>query len=415
MNLARYLPAFLRGGAKSTPMSSATLAQLLAGAFGGGATKSGATVTAETALQVSAVLACMRVLAEGVSQVPFRVMQESPDGRTRLPAKAHPLWDLLHRKPNRWQTSFALRETMVYHAGLTGDAVAFKSRVGREQRIAELVIIPPNRRRIDTADDGELRYVVTDRAGRETRTLTADDVWHLRGPSWDGSVGMNVLRLAREAIGLAMAAEETQANLHAKGVRPSGVYSIEGTLTGDQYDKLKAWIAKEFGGGGQSSAPMILDRNAKWQPIGMTGVDAQHLETRLVQVREIARMLRVMPIMIGEGDKSATYASAEQMFIAHLVHTLMPWFERIEQSADCQLLTDADRQAGYYTLLDGSSMLRGALKDTAEYLSKLIQVGALTRNEARAALDQNPLAGLDEPLTPANMIMGVDPEPAPAA
>lgn len=412
MNLARYVPAFLRPGAKgTTPMSSATLAQLLASAFGGGATKSGATVTVETAMQVSAVLACMRVLAEGVSQVPFRVMQESADGRTRLPAKKHALWDILHRKPNRWQTSFALRETMVYHAGLTGDAVAFKSRVGRDQRIAELVIIPPNRRRIDISDAGDLRYVVTDRAGRETRILTADDVWHLRGPSWDGLVGMNVLRLAREAIGLAMAAEETQANLHAKGVRPSGVYSIEGTLSATQYEALKAWIVKEFGGG-NSSAPMILDRNAKWQPMSMTGVDAQHLETRLHQVKEIARMLRVMPIMIGEGDKSATYASAEQMFIAHLVHTLMPWYERLEQSADCQLLSDEDRAAGYYTLLDGSSMLRGALKDTAEYLSKLIQVGALTRNEARATLDQNPLAGLDEPLTPANMITGAENAPA---
>jgi HK97 family phage portal protein len=407
----KLLPAFLRRK-DITPMSSATLAQLLAAAFGGGATKSGATVTAETALQVSVVLACVRVIAEGVAQVPFRVMQETPDGRTRLPAKKHPLWDVLHRKPNRWQSSFGLRETIVMHAALTGNGYAFKSRVGAEQRIAELIIIPPHRCKPELADNGTMLYQVKGKDG-STRTLAEDDVWHLRGPSWDGSVGMDVMRLAREAIGLAMMAEETQGNLHAKGVRTTGVYSIEGTLSKDQYEQLKGWVAKEFAGTNGGS-PMILDRNAKWQPTTMTGVDAQHLETRAFQVMEICRSLRVMPIMAGHSDKAATYASAEQMFIAHLVHTLTPWYERVEQSADCQLLSDADRAAGYYTFLDPVGMLRGALRDTAEYLYRLVSIGTMTRNEARERLDLNPIEGLDEPLTPANMFTSAENGPAAA-
>lgn len=411
MQLARYLPAWLQRKDGPTPMSSATLSSLLAAVFGGGATKSGATVNADTALQVSVVLACVRVIADGVAQVPFRVMQETPDGLTRLPAKKHALWDVLHRKPNRWQTSFGLRETMAIHAALMGDAFAFKSRVGSDRRIAELIVIPPNRCRVDVDEaSGSLRYVVSGRDGSQ-RVLGEDDVWHLRGPSWDGLVGMKVIALAREAIGLAMASEETQANLHAKGVRTTGVYSIEGTLTKDQYEQLKSWVAREFSGA-NNGAPMILDRSAKWQPTTMSGVDAQHLETRKFQVEEVCRTFRVMPIMAGQGDKASTYASAEQMFIAHLVHTLTPWYERFEQSADCQLLSDADRAAGYYTFLDPVGMLRGALKDTAEYLYRLVSIGTMTRNEARERLDLNPIEGLDEPLTPANLFTSAENDPA---
>lgn len=407
--LARFLG---RKSAAGVPMSSASLAELLSRTFGGGATKSGASVSVETALQVSAVLACVRVLAEGVAQVPWRVMRETANGTRveRFAAPTHPLYRVLWRRANRWQTSFELRESMVYHAALAGNAFAFKSRVGREQRIAELVVLPPNRVRVEVQLDSSLLYHVTGRNG-EQRTLTEDDVWHLRGPSWDGLVGMNVLNLAREAVGLAMATEETQARLHQRGVRTSGVYSIEGSLNGDQYKQLKAWIEREFGGG-NSGAPMILDRNAKWQPMTMTGVDAQHLETRRHQIQEVCRFWRVMPIMIGHDDKSNTYGSAEQMFIAHLVHTLSPWYERIEQSADCQLLSESDLDAGYYTLLDGTGMLRGALKDTAEYIAKLVERGVMTRNEGRDLIDLNPLDGLDEPLTPANLITGADNDPA---
>ena len=395
----------------TTPFSSQSLAKLLASVFGlGGATKSGATVSVETALQVTTVLACVRVIAEGVAQVPFRVMQESPDGKIRLPAKKHPLWNVLHRKPNRWQTSFELRESMVIHAVLTGNGYAYKSRVGSDQRIAELVLLPSNRVEPKISDDGTMQYVVTGGSGQQ-RVLTEDDVWHLRGPSWDGCTGMHIILKAREAIGLAMAAEETQANLHAKGVKTSGVYSVDGTLNETQFKTLKTWIQKEFGGAEAAGLPMILDRNAKWVPSSMTGVDAQHLETRVHQIREICRAFRVMPIMVGDSDKAATYASAEQMFIAHLVHTLTPWYERVEQSADCQLLSEKDREEGYYTFLDPAGMLRGALKDTAEYLYKLVSIGVMVRNEAREKLDLNPLDGLDEPLTPSNTLTSATNEP----
>jgi HK97 family phage portal protein len=405
-----------KSGGPGTPFSSATLAQLLASVMGGGATKSGASVNTNSALQVSTVLACARVIAEGVAQVSWRVMQESPDGRTRLPAKAHPLFDLLHRKPNRWQTSFAFRETLIFHIllGPQGTAYAFRSRVGSNQRLAELVLLDPHRVKETVSDSGDITYTITGANG-SSRQATQADIWRIPGPSWTGTSALPLIRLAREAIGLAMAAEETQAQLHANGVRTSGTYSVEGALKAEQYEDLKAWIGKEFAGATKAGQPFILDRNAKWTPLTMTGVDAQHLETRRHQVEEVCRAFRVLPVMAMQSDKAATYASAEQMFIAHLVHTLLPWYERIEQSADCDLLTNAERAQGYYTLLEPAGMLRGSLKDTAEYISKLTERGVLTRNEGREMLDRNPIDGLDEPLTPSNMITSATNDPAGAA
>ncbi len=400
----------------TTPFSAANLAQLLAGVFGGGATKSGATVDTESAMKVSVVLGCVRVIAEGVAQVPWRIMQEKPaataSGVTRLPLKSHQLFDLLHRKPNRWQTSFEFRETLIFHIllGRAGVAYAFKSK-SSAGKLVELVLLDPNRVTEKADEAGNFTYELRGKDGSH-RVLRGEDVWRIPGPSWTGTHALSLLNLAREAIGLAMATEETQAKLHANGVKTSGAYSVEGTLTTTQYKDIKDWLVKEFGGVANSGVPLILDRSAKWNPVNMTGVDAQHLETRLFQVKEVCRTLRVLPIMVMENDKAATFASVEQQLIAHLVHTLLPWYERIEQSVDCHLLTDAERAQGIYSLLDPAGMLRGALKDTAEYLAKLVDRGVMVRNEARGYLDLNPLAGLDEPLTPTNMVTSATNDPA---
>ncbi len=395
----------------TTPFSAARMRELLAGVFGGGATKSGASVNAATSLEVTAFLCCVRVIAEGVAQVPWTVMRKAPGQRSRLPAQDHPLWDILHRKPNRWQTSFAFRETMLLHmlASDHGAAFAYISRVGADRRIAELVLIEPERIRADIADDGTLRYIVTGR-DQQQRTLAEADVWHVRGPSWNGLTALSLRKLAREALGLAMATEETQAKLHKDGIRSSGAWSVEGKLSPEQHTQLAAWLHKQAG----SAAPLILDNGAKWQPFTLTSVDAQHLETRAFQIREVCRALRVQPVMVMETDKATAYASVEQQFIAHVVHTLLPWYERIEQSADVFLLGDRDRAAGYYTFLNPTGLMRGAIKDTGEYLARLTERGILTRNEARDLLDANPIDGLDEPLTPVNLATGTVGAPAPA-
>jgi HK97 family phage portal protein len=198
--------------------------------------------------------------------------------------------------------------------------------------------------------------------------------------------------------------------MHKNGVRNSGTYSVEGTLNETQYKGLRDWITQEAAGVENSGKAMILDRGAKWLNTSMTGVDSQHLETRKFQIEEVCRHLGVNPIMVFMESKNSTYASAEQMFLAHVVHTLSPWYQRLEQSIDKNLLSAQDRKKGYYSCFVEEGLLRGDSKSTAEFLTKLTTNGIMTRNEARAKLDYNPLNGLDEPLTPLNMQIGAEPQ-----
>lgn len=371
-----------------------------------GTSKSGKSVTVSNALKVATVLACVRVISEGVAQVPCKLLRAS--GRNRVEAREHPLWDILHRKPNDITTSFGFRETLTIHAALTGNGYAFinKSSTGK---IFGLINLDPTVVTINKSDriDTPPTYTVAGKNGSK-QTFPAETILHIQGPSWDGVTGMEVVRLAREAIGLTMATEEAHARLHSNGAKPGGLLSVEGTLKDDQFKALRKWIEENYQGSDNAWKTMILDRSAKFVQTAMTGVDAQHIETRRFQIEEVCRIFRVMPIMVMQADKAATYASSENMFIAHVVHTLQPWYERIEQAIDCQLLTAQERAAGYYTKLEESGLLRGALKDTAEYLYKLAGLGILTRNECREMLDRNPLPDLDDPLTPINLTYGLD-------
>lgn len=382
----------------NNPVNSHELFALL---MGSRKSKAGATVTLESAMRVTAVLACARVIAEGLAQVPFKLFRD--EGRDKNPAKDHPTYRVLHRSPNDWMTSFELRELLGYHCVLAGQFVAFANR-DIKGRVIELIPFLPGTIKVEQLPDWSLEYIVTAKNGSR-QTFPQEAIWHVRGPSWDGVVGMDVLNLARDAIGLAIAAEEGQSALHKGGLRWTGMYSVEGKLDGQQYKDLKKWIVEEYGKDVEE-AIMLLDRAAKFTPMSMSAADAQTMETRRFQIEEVCRAMRVMPIMVGYSDKAATYASAEQMFLAHVVHTLSPWYERVEQSADVRLLPRADQDAGYYTKFIAAGLMRGALKDTAEYLNKLTSNGTMTRNEAREKLDLNPLPGLDEPLTPLNMDAG---------
>lgn len=369
--------------------STLAFAELPAAVSAGAQSLSGATVTASTALKVSTVFGCVRKMSNGVAQVPFKVYRN--DGLSKLEALDHPLYDVLHRKPNGFMTSFALRETMMIHALLAGGSVNFVSRVGTARKISEIIPLDPGRVTcIEPKTLGDAPAWRVEGKNGESRILPAEAVWHIPGPSWDGTLGMDVIKLAREAIGLSIAAEQSQSTLHKKGVKPSGTYSVDDTLDAKQYTDLHKWISDHYSGTTNTGSPLLLDRGAKFTALQMTGVDAQHLETRRHQIEEVCRFFDVLPQMIGHSGQAMTFASAEQIFLAHVVHALTPWYERIEQSADCQLLTDAERRAGYYTKFSTAGLLRGALKDTADFLTKMVNGGIMTPNEARAKLELNP-------------------------
>lgn len=375
------------------PEGKMTSRELDAALRGGGQSSSGSVVNWKTALDVTTVLACCRVIAEGVSQVPWKVYS---DGVARKDAADHPAYDLLYRRPNPWQTSFEFRETIMFHVVLTGNAYIHKLRVGSDRRVASLEPIEPGRVRPERDQYGVITYLVQKDDGKLAR-MSADDIWHVRGPSWNSWMGLEAVKLARDAIGLSMALEGSQASFHKGGAKVSGMYSVKEKMGQEKFDQLSKWMDRYSNGGDREGKPLLLDQDAKFQSFQMTGVDAQHLETRKHQIEEICRAMRVMPIMVGQSDKAATYASAEQMFLAHVVHTLLPWYERLEQSADVNLLTEQDRARGYYTKFNPNALMRGAAKDRGEFYAKALGAGGgpawMTQDEVRGLEELEPRGG----------------------
>jgi HK97 family phage portal protein len=360
----------------------------------GAKSKAGPSVNLQSALKVSTALACMRVISQGAAQVPLKLFREREvDGlRRREVARDHDIYELITVAPNGWQTGFEFRETMAVHQCL-GNAYAFKNKF--RGKLLELILLDPGLVQPEQKDDWSITYKVYGRNGT-FQEFSQDQIWHLRGLSWDGFMGLDTLKLAREALGLAIGLEESASLLHANGVQPSGTYSVEGALTKEQYENLSAWIKRHAAA--ERHAPLILDRGAKWLAQRMSSVDAQHREMRRDQVEEVCRFFGVLPIMIGHtGDKASTYASAEQMFLAHKIHTLDPIYNRIEQSADLNLLSRQERRQGYYFKHLANGLLRASTKERAEYLAKALGAGGhapwMTQDEARAAEELDPFGG----------------------
>lgn len=356
--------------------------------YGSNKSKSGQTITWQTALQVSVVAGIVRVLCDGVAQVPLKLYRARPDGKGADIETEHPLARVLYRRPNPWQTSYTFRETMMLHLVLCGNFFALKNMIAGQVR--ELIPIEPQRVEAEQQRDLSVRYWVRNDDGQK-REVPEASIFHVRGPSWNSWMGMEAIKIAREAIGLTMSIEADQADMYKHGLRTTGTYSVEGTLNASQYESLRKFIVEHQA---ERGGPLILDRSAKYLQQSLSGVDAQTLESRAFQVEETCRPFRVMPIMVGHSDKTATYASAEQMFLAHVVHTLCPWYERLQQEFDVQLL-DPDRDADLYTKFVVNGLLRGAFETRMNGYAKALGSGGappfMEVNEIRALEDMNPV------------------------
>lgn len=379
MGLMQRLVAAVRGERKDVTSSLELFREI----YGGRPSRSGVNVNALSALEVPTVLGCCRVIAEGVAQVPFRLYQQA--GGKRIAASSHPLYDLLRRAPNEWQTSFEFRETIVLHMALTGNAYCFVNRVGSARRVAEIVPIEPGRVTVKRRRDQSLEYRVQADDGA-AQIFGAEAIWHLRGPSWNSWMGMDGVKLAREAIGLTISLEQGQAEFQKGGAKTSGVLAVKDKLSKERYEQLGAWLDKHLPGGERFGKPIIVDDGATYASMMMSAVDQQLVETRRFQIEEICRAFRVMPIMVG-AVATPTYASAEQLFLAHVIHTLTPWYERIEHSADVNLLTPEEREAGFYSKFTPNALMRGAAADRAKFYASALGSGGtkgwMTQNEVR--------------------------------
>lgn len=355
--------------------------------------KTGVSVNWKTALQASTALACAKVIAEGIAQVPFKLFRERAGGGMD-PAKDHHLYEIAYLKPNEFQTSFEFREQMGLHLAFMGNFCAYKVR-GLRGKIVELLPFEPQS--VTMKRDGWSRSYDIHTGNGKVMNVPAEDIWHIRGLSWDGMAGLEGVKLAREAIGLSLATEEHGARMFSNGARPGGILSTDKVLTTEQKDVLRKSWEEMQGGNANAFNTAILFGGLQWQSLAQTGVDSQHLEQRRFQVEEVCRAMRVMPIMVGHSDKTATYASSENMFLAHVVHTLMPWYARIEQSAATNLLSEEERAGGLYFAFIAQALMRGASKDRAEYYAKALGSGGapawMTQDEIRALEELNPMGG----------------------
>lgn len=369
------------------------------------ASKTGLRVTWETALQAATALACARVIAEGIAQVPLKLYRKPPGRRDVDEATDHVLYDVLHAAPNAWLTSFEWRETLGMHLAMANRSYAYinRARTVRGESI-ELLPLPPGDVRTEQGADRRIRYFVRFGGGKAEEEVPAERILHLHGPSWNGWEGLDGIRLAREAVGLALATEEHGARFFGNGAITGGVLSTDATLNQDQVAQLRAAWNEAQAGLRNAYKTAIMWGGLKWVPRGMQNDQAQWVEVRRFQVAEVCRVYRVLPIMVGDADKTATYASAEQMFLAHVVHTMGPHYARIEQRLNLQLLSPEERRAGYFTRFNVAGLLRGSHRDRAEFYRVMHGLGAMSANEIRALEERNPYPEGDRFLQPLNMV-----------
>ena len=354
-----------------------------------GGTASGKYVTERSAMQMTAVYCCVRILSEAVASLPLQFYRYTDDGGKEK-AVDHPLYFLLHDEPNPEMTSFIFRETLMTHLLLWGNAYSQIIRNGKGEVVA-LYPLMPDRMKVDRDEHGRLYYEYTvydsddvdgrkgtDKVGRTVR-LQPHDVLHIPGLGFDGLVGYSPIAMAKNAIGLAIATEEYGSKFFANGAAPSGVLGHPGTIK-DPSKVRESWQAT-FGGSGNANKIAVLEEGMKYTPISISPEQAQFLETRKFQIDEIARIFRVPPHMIGDLEKSS-FNNIEQQSLEFVKYTLDPWVSRWEQAMVRALLTP-DEKKKYFFKFNVDGLLRGDYQSRMNGYATARQNGWMSANDIR--------------------------------
>ena len=354
-----------------------------------GGTTAGKTVTERSAMQMTAVYSCVRILAEAVAGLPLHLYKYT-DGGGKEKALDHPLYRLLHDEPNPEMSSFVFRETLMTHLLLWGNAYAQVIRNGKGEVIA-LYPLMPNKMSVDRDENGRLYYTYyrgSDEAIKNKEfavTLQPSDVLHIPGLGFDGLVGYSPIAMAKNAIGMAIACEEYGAKFFANGAAPGGVLEHPGTIKDPQ--RVRESWQSTFGGSGNANKIAVLEEGMKYTPIGISPEQAQFLETRKFQINEIARIFRVPPHMVGDLEKSS-FSNIEQQSLEFVKYTLDPWVIRWEQSIQRALLSQGEK-AEYFVKFNLEGLLRG------DYQSRMNGYAIGRQNGWMSANDIRELENLD--------------------
>ena len=356
-----------------------------------GQTTSGRTENDRTAMQVTAVYACVRILAEAIAGLPLNVYQYRPDG-SKEKLYNRPRYHLLRDEPNPEMTSFIFRETMMSHLLLHGNAYAQIIRNGRGEVVALYPLLPD---KMDVSRDkgGKLYYTYTRNADEpngkerfEQVVLRKEDVLHIPGLGFDGLIGYSPIAMAKNAIGIAIATEEYGATFFANGATPGGILEHPGIVK-DPERLRQSWQSQFSGRNSHSVA--VLEEGMTFKQMAIPPNEAQFLETRKFQINEIARIFRVPPHMVGDLEKSS-FSNIEQQSLDFMMYTLNPWIVRWEQAMQQALLLPAEKgRLSFRFNVDG--LLRGDYQSRMNGYAVARQNGWMSANDIRELENMNPI------------------------
>lgn len=357
-----------------------------------GRTTSGKPVNERTAMQTTAVYACVRILAEAVASLPLHVYEYQDDGGKKL-VHDHPLYYLLHDEPNQEMTSFVFRETLMSHLLIWGNAYAQIIRDGAG-RVLGLYPLLPDKMDVQRDDKGNIYYVYSRNSDENPMfkeygniRLKAEDVLHIPGLGFDGLIGYSPIAMAKNAVGMTLACEEYGASFFANGANPGGVLEHPGVLK-DPSKVRESWNSV-YRGVSNAHKIAVLEEGMKYQQIGIPPEEAQFLETRKFQINEIARLYRIPPHMVGDLDKSS-FSNIEQQSLEFVKYTLDPWVIRWEQSLQRSLLLPGEK-GKYFIKLNVDGLLRGDYQSRMNGYAVGRQNGWFSANDIREMENMNPI------------------------
>lgn len=349
-----------------------------------GTANSGERVDERSAMQISTVYACVRLLAETVAGLPLHLYRYTEEGDGKEKASDHPLYKVLYRQPNPEMTSFTFRETLMTHLLLWGNAYAQIIRDGRNNVLGLYPLLPENVE-VDRDENGEIYYIYhayTDEVPGETNQdiyFRSDEIFHVPGLGFNGLVGFSPIAMMKNSLGTTLAVEKYGSVFFKNGAQPSGVLEHPGVLKDPE--KIRNNWSAVYGGAGNAHKVCVLEEGMSYKPISLPPEDSQFLSTRQFGVEEICRIFRVPPHMVQDLEH-ATYSNIEHQSIDFVVHTLMPWLVRFEQTIIKDLLVEGE-QDDYFAKFNVDGLLRGDYQSRMQGYATGISNGFMSPNDCR--------------------------------
>ena len=361
-------------------------------------TATGKDVNEETAMNVGAFYAGVRLIAETLGMLPVHMYRWVTGRNGKEKALEHPLQILVHDKPNTYQDSMQWREMMTAHAIMWGGGYSEKVYAPNGLDINELLPLHPARMEVKQSPvDNQLLFDFTKGDGTKKRYMQ-DEIFYLKGFGY-GVTGISLLTAMRESLGLSIAAEESGARFFSNALTPSGVFTHPGQMGPEAQKNFLAGINRKMAGVEKHHQAMVLEEGMTWNQIGMSNKDSQFLESRKFQVTDVAHWLRLPPHMLADLERS-TFSNIETQDLEFVKFAMLPWVKRWEFGFHGQLVR---AKQTYFAEFNLEMLLRADIETRMKAYQVGIQIGILSRNEVRELENRNPYVGGDAMLIPLNM------------